>query len=347
MQERVPGSRLEIRSTIKDLHYVWRLKLFSLPRSWFTGAAIATLAVALLLSANEECVAQPLVPTRSYVRVWLTSPQNMQVLAPSSSLEWQLWAQIIVGTDGSEGLAAIAVSMAQADRIVAADGTLPEPQLVRAKLFSGTTPLAMVNFDRPLGVANPPSPTSPGTNSSYGGIVLSLLDNDFETWLYQVGGAQNTTGMSLGPQAPLAAAASTIPMIAVTSAQLVSSGNWVVEDWAVIVSRAVQAGSPDRAFIVSIDILAPASYSTHVVKHGVGAEPSAVQFLPVVADVGHIQVIIACRADFNSTGDVTVQDVFDFIDAYFLGLPSADINGVGGVTIEDLFNFLDLYFAGC
>ncbi len=54
-----------------------------------------------------------------------------------------------------------------------------------------------------------------------------------------------------------------------------------------------------------------------------------------------------CRADFNGIGGVTVQDVFDFLVAYFAGLPSADINGVGGVTIQDVFDFLVAYFAGC
>ncbi len=54
-----------------------------------------------------------------------------------------------------------------------------------------------------------------------------------------------------------------------------------------------------------------------------------------------------CPADFNGSGTVTVQDVFDYLSAYFAGLPSADINGVGGLTVQDVFDFLVLYFAGC
>jgi subtilisin-like proprotein convertase family protein len=54
-----------------------------------------------------------------------------------------------------------------------------------------------------------------------------------------------------------------------------------------------------------------------------------------------------CRADFNNSGAVTVQDIFDFLGAYFSALPSADINGVGGVTVQDIFDFLALYFQGC
>jgi hypothetical protein len=55
----------------------------------------------------------------------------------------------------------------------------------------------------------------------------------------------------------------------------------------------------------------------------------------------------ACPADFNHVGGVTVQDIFDFLAAYFAGLPTADFNGVGGVTVQDIFDFLGAYFTGC
>jgi hypothetical protein len=55
----------------------------------------------------------------------------------------------------------------------------------------------------------------------------------------------------------------------------------------------------------------------------------------------------ACRADFNHAGGVTVQDIFDFLTAYFSSAAPADINGVGGVTVQDIFDYLTLYFAGC
>lgn len=54
-----------------------------------------------------------------------------------------------------------------------------------------------------------------------------------------------------------------------------------------------------------------------------------------------------CLADFNGVGGATVQDLFDFLDAWFDGLPAADFNGVGGVTVQDLFDFLDAWFVGC
>jgi hypothetical protein len=54
-----------------------------------------------------------------------------------------------------------------------------------------------------------------------------------------------------------------------------------------------------------------------------------------------------CKADFNHVGGVTVQDIFDFLAAYFTSNPQADINGVGGVTVQDIFDYLAAYFAGC
>ncbi len=55
----------------------------------------------------------------------------------------------------------------------------------------------------------------------------------------------------------------------------------------------------------------------------------------------------ACAADINHSGTVTVQDIFDFLAAYFAGDPIANFNGDAGITVQDLFDFLGAYFAGC
>lgn len=52
-----------------------------------------------------------------------------------------------------------------------------------------------------------------------------------------------------------------------------------------------------------------------------------------------------CPADFNGVGGVTVQDIFDFLAAYFVPDPRADFNGVGGISVQDIFDFLGAYFA--
>jgi len=55
-----------------------------------------------------------------------------------------------------------------------------------------------------------------------------------------------------------------------------------------------------------------------------------------------------CPADFNESGGApTVQDIFDFLEAYFNNDPRADFNGGGGITVQDIFDFLAAYFTAC
>lgn len=54
-----------------------------------------------------------------------------------------------------------------------------------------------------------------------------------------------------------------------------------------------------------------------------------------------------CPADFNDDGAVSVQDIFDFLSAYFGNGPGSDFNGDGGVSVQDIFDFLSAYFTGC
>jgi hypothetical protein len=55
----------------------------------------------------------------------------------------------------------------------------------------------------------------------------------------------------------------------------------------------------------------------------------------------------ACIGDFNCSGTLSVQDIFDFLAAYFSGQPASDVNGSGALTVQDIFDFLAGYFAGC
>ncbi len=53
----------------------------------------------------------------------------------------------------------------------------------------------------------------------------------------------------------------------------------------------------------------------------------------------------SCRCDWNLSGAVTVQDIFDFLAGYFAG--NADMNLSGSTTVQDIFDFLACYFTGC
>jgi hypothetical protein len=63
--------------------------------------------------------------------------------------------------------------------------------------------------------------------------------------------------------------------------------------------------------------------------------------------IDNLAFVAKCPSDFNSSGTSTVQDLFDFIAAYFAAGPNADFNGVNGPTVQDLFDFIAAYFRPC
>jgi hypothetical protein len=65
--------------------------------------------------------------------------------------------------------------------------------------------------------------------------------------------------------------------------------------------------------------------------------------------IGRVEVVepCFCRADFNRSGGVSVQDIFDFLGAYFSNDLQADFNHSGGVSVQDIFDYLGAYFLGC
>jgi hypothetical protein len=60
----------------------------------------------------------------------------------------------------------------------------------------------------------------------------------------------------------------------------------------------------------------------------------------------HCACPITCRADFDCSGRLEVQDIFDFLNAWFAGSAAADFGG-GGLAVQDIFDYLNAWFAGC
>jgi hypothetical protein len=46
-------------------------------------------------------------------------------------------------------------------------------------------------------------------------------------------------------------------------------------------------------------------------------------------------------------GGLSVQDIFDFLAAFFAGEFNADFNHSMTITVQDIFDFLAAYFVGC
>lgn len=57
--------------------------------------------------------------------------------------------------------------------------------------------------------------------------------------------------------------------------------------------------------------------------------------------------LAVCAADFNCSGDVSVQDLFEFLQAWFAGEMAADSDGSGAVGMADIFGFLRSWFTKC
>lgn len=54
-----------------------------------------------------------------------------------------------------------------------------------------------------------------------------------------------------------------------------------------------------------------------------------------------------CPANFNGINWLTIQDLYDFLAAWFARTSRADLNASGDVTLQDLFDYLHAYFVGC
>jgi hypothetical protein len=56
-----------------------------------------------------------------------------------------------------------------------------------------------------------------------------------------------------------------------------------------------------------------------------------------------------CYADFNKANAISVQDIFDYLNAWFAASPYCHVGGDGivGPTVQDIFTFLNAWFAGC
>jgi hypothetical protein len=95
----------------------------------------------------------------------------------------------------------------------------------------------------------------------------------------------------------------------------------------------------------SYDISVQYFVSIDTPNAGFGAATSAASFIRDTN--GTFTTRPRCAADFNGSGAVSVQDIFDFLAAYFSQDPRADFNHSGLISVQDIFDFLAAYFAGC
>lgn len=57
--------------------------------------------------------------------------------------------------------------------------------------------------------------------------------------------------------------------------------------------------------------------------------------------------VTICRADFDCSGTLAIQDVFEYLSAWFASDPRADVDAAAGLTMNDVVEFVSIWFAGC
>jgi hypothetical protein len=60
-----------------------------------------------------------------------------------------------------------------------------------------------------------------------------------------------------------------------------------------------------------------------------------------------INPIACCAANFNRVDGLEVQDVFDYLSAWFAHDMAADFNRNGVLNVDDVFAFMAAWHAGC
>lgn len=115
------------------------------------------------------------------------------------------------------------------------------------------------------------------------------------------------------------------------------SGVYVLEMTAWVGSPMATSPLPSEPFWVVFSQNAPAQEQAdciaYLIARGANSSGTTVSLCP-------------CAADFDGSGDATVQDVFAFLNAWFAGDVRTDLDG-DGVNVQDIFLFLNTWFAGC
>ncbi|MBC7773783.1 MAG: hypothetical protein H7210_14920 [Pyrinomonadaceae bacterium] len=67
-----------------------------------------------------------------------------------------------------------------------------------------------------------------------------------------------------------------------------------------------------------------------------------------IRPAGPVMVVTPpCIADFNGDGEITSQDFFAFLTAFFNNSADADVNNDGVISSQDFFDFIAAFFNGC
>jgi len=184
----------------------------------------------------------------------------------------------------------------------------------------------MSSFARPAGIANPDT-LAAGYRGTQFGIAGSRN-------LYQIGGGLNTLGVPAGQDAGTDFDVRQHLNVGQSAPQVIATGTLNVPCVLGTYSYSLDAVIAN----VLETVVEPPAISTAATAN-ISISSSTITFI--------VTSVMNCPADFNRDCLVSVQDIFDFLSAYFTNDPRADINLDGTVSVQDILDFVMLYFAGC
>ncbi len=167
------------------------------------------------------------------------------------------------------------------------------------------------------------------------GLMLTAFDTDIETFIRAVAPPCGSGGAIVSyEQTPTASTADTVLGFRVDGA-----GNHVWSPAHTVVSSV--ASSKGRYPVAALS-----DSSLVIVWSDNRSDAGDIYAQKLNAD-GTLGGSTLCPADFNRSGTVSVQDIFDFLAAYFTNDPCADFNRSGAVSVQDIFDYLSAYFTPC
>lgn len=158
-----------------------------------------------------------------------------------------------------------------------------------------------------------------------------------ETWVRRVGPAGADPTIDVQPVGRTIDAGDAVSFAVVAHADVALTYQWRRNGVALVDDGVRIFGATTATLTIYHAIASDAGTYDAVVSHAC----TSVYSEGVELGVNH------CLADFNSDAVVNSQDFFDFLTAYFEGLPAADVDGSGTVDSQDVFVYLEAFFGEC
>jgi hypothetical protein len=253
------------------------------------------------------------VASAQNVVLTLSSPQDGQVVAPGSTIDWTI--SFTVSPGDNQGLALLVTDLVQ-------DPNNPESLDIPP---ADGVPAGMSNFSRPDGITNPPE-TDPVTG--YVGVqrgTAGAMD------LLQIGGAQNNFGFALPAGSGVAENDTVVPGVGQSGSQELASGSFTAPS----ASGMYEFHLASAIANVFTQVNSPPS-SSPVVAATVDATAGSITFA-----VGE-----ACPGDLDGDQDVDLDDLTLLLQNFNSG-PGGDIDGDDDTDLDDLTLLLQNFGTSC